>query len=125
MVEEVDPLRHLLEVGRARDLTVRAWTINLHNFTLGERFPDTVAENAFGDRLLSDLCPANSDARAYARTVTSERARTGVEAIVAESVCYMPFDHGFHHERTPYPLSETVRMFLSLCFCQDCRAWAR
>jgi hypothetical protein len=34
----------------------------------------------------------------------------------------MPFDHGFHHERTPYPLSETVRFFLSLCFCSHCRA---
>ena len=45
--------------------------------------------------------------------------------IVAESICYMPFDHGFHHERTPYPLSETTRFFLSLCFCPHCQARAR
>jgi hypothetical protein len=33
MLEEVDPLRRLLAVGRARDLSVRAWTINLHNYS--------------------------------------------------------------------------------------------
>jgi hypothetical protein len=120
-LDETDPLRRLIEVGRARGMAVRAWTIVLHNFALGERYPDTTAENAFGDRLLTDLCPANPDARAYARTVMAELARTGVDAIVAESVCYMPFDHGFHHERTPYPLSETARYFLSLCFCEHCR----
>jgi hypothetical protein len=122
MLDEVDPLRRLIEVAADRGVAARAWTITLHNFTLGERYPDVTAENAFGDRLLTDLCPANPDARAYARTATAELARTGVEAIVAESVCYMPFDHGFHHERTPYPLSETDRFFLSLCFCSHCRA---
>jgi hypothetical protein len=124
MLEEVDPLRRLIEVAQDRGMAARAWTIALHNFTLGERYPDVTAENAFGDRLLTDLCPANPDARAYARTATAELARTGVATIVAESICYMPFDHGFHHERTPYPLSETVRFFLSLCFCQHCRAKA-
>jgi hypothetical protein len=125
VLEEVDPLRRLLAVGRARDLSVRAWTINLHNFTLGERYPDAAVENAFGDRLLTDLCPANPDVRAYVRTATAELSRAGVDAIVAESICYMPFDHGFHHERTPYPLSETTRFFLSLCFCPHCQARAR
>ncbi|HEU5431825.1 MAG TPA: hypothetical protein VFU81_09185, partial [Thermomicrobiales bacterium] len=121
MLAEVNPLRRLLDVGQARGVSVRAWTINLHNFTLGERYPDVAAENAFGDRLLTDLCPAHPDTRAYARTITAELARTGVDAIVAESICYMPFDHGFHHERTPYPLSDTVRFMLSLCFCGHCR----
>ena len=125
ILEYVDPLRRLIAVGRARDMAVRAWTINLHNYTLGERYPDAAVENAFGDRILTDLCPANPDVRAYARTVTAELARTGVEAIVAESICYMPFDHGFHHERTPYPLSETARFFLSLCFCEHCQARAK
>ena len=124
LLDDVDPMRTLLPVARARDLAVRAWTITLHNYTLGERYPDATAENAFGDRLLTDLCPANPDARAYARTVTAELARTGVDSITAESICYMPFDHGFHHERTPYPLSETARYCLSLCFCQHCRARA-
>ena len=96
----------------------------LHNFTLGERYPDATAENAFGDRSLTDLCPANPDARAYARTALAELARTGVSTIVAESVCYMPFEHGFHHERQPYALSATVLFLLSLCFCGHCRTAA-
>lgn len=124
LLDDVDPLLELMPAARARNLAVRAWTITLHNYTLGERYPDATAENAFGDRLLTDLCPANPDARAYARTVTAELARTGVDSITAESICYMPFDHGFHHERTPYPLSETARFCLSLCFCQHCRAGA-
>jgi hypothetical protein len=99
VLAEVDPLRRLLEVGQERSVAVRAWTINLHNFTLGERYPDVAAENAYGDRLLTDLCPANPDARAYARTVTAELARTGVDAIVAESPSAFAFASTAANER--------------------------
>jgi hypothetical protein len=125
MLAEVDPLRRLVEVGDARGMGVRAWTINLHNFTLGERHPECTAHNAFGDRSLTDLCPANPDARAYVRTVSGELARAGVETIVAESVCYMPLEHGFHHERLPYALGDTARFLLSVCFCAHCLHTAR
>ena len=124
LLDEVDPLRRLQEAADALGVGTRAWAIALHNCALGERHPDATTENAFGDRLLTDLCPANPDARAYARTVLGELSRTGVETIVAESVCHLPFDHGFHHERTPYPLSETTRFLLALCFCEHCRARA-
>jgi hypothetical protein len=124
VLAEVDPMRQLVRLGDRGSLAVRAWTITLHNLTLGERYPDITAENAFGDRSLTDLCPANPDSRAYTRTITGELARTGVSTIVAESVCYMPFEHGFHHERQPYPLSPTVLFLLSLCFCRHCTAAA-
>ena len=120
LLETCDPLRELLAASHDRNLAVRAWAILLHNFTLGERYPEATAENAFADRLLTDLCPANPDVRLYATTAMAELSRTGVEAIIAESICFMPFDHGFHHERTPYPLSETTRFCLSLCFCPHC-----
>jgi hypothetical protein len=121
MLTEVDPLRELLRAGQACGVGVRAWTINLHNLTLGEAYPDCAARNVFGDPLLTDLCPANPDARAYVRTASAELAGAGVDAVVAESICYMPFEHGFHHERNPYQLSPTVRYFLSVCFCDHCR----
>src|SRR4051794_360874 len=124
LLDDLDPMRTLLPVARARALAGRVGPIPLPNSPRGGRSPDATAENAFGDRLLTDLCPANPAARAYARTVTAELARTGVDSITAESICYLPFDHGFHHERTPYPLSETTRFCLSLCFCQHCRARA-
>ena len=125
MLDEIDPVRALVDRADAQGVGARAWTITLHNYTLGERYPEATAENAFGDRSLTDLCPANPDARAYARTVTAELARTGVSTIVAESVSYMPFEHGFHHERQPYPLSETVLYLLGVCFCVHCQDAAR
>jgi hypothetical protein len=106
-------------------MAVRAWTNTLHNFTLGDANPDCAAANAFGNPLLTDLCPANPASRAYARALLAELSRYGVEAIAAEAVCYLPFDHGFHHERCPYPLGETVRFLLALCFCGHCEAAAR
>jgi hypothetical protein len=124
MLDEIDPVRRLVALADDRGIPARAWTITLHNFTLGERYPAATAENVFGDRSLTDLCPANPDSRAYARAITAELARTGVSTIVAESVCYMPFEHGFHHERQPYPLSDTVLYLLGVCFCAHCRAAA-
>jgi hypothetical protein len=122
ILDTVDPLALLVERSRKRDMVPRAWTINLHNIALGETYPDCVARNAFGDPLLTDLCPANPDVRAYAVAVSGDIARYGVDAIVAESLTYMPFDHGFHHERCPYPLSPVVRHLLSVCFCEHCQA---
>jgi hypothetical protein len=125
MLDEFDPLAEALREGERRGMTVRAWTNTLHNFTLGEAHPDCVARNAFGNPLLTDLCPANPASRAYARAMSADLSRYGVEAIAAEAVCYLPFDHGYHHERCAYPLSETVRFLLALCFCEHCEAAAR
>ncbi len=124
MLDEFDPLAEVLREGERRGMTVRAWTNTLHNFTLGEAHPDCVARNAFGNPLLTDLCPANPASRAYARAVSADLSRYGVEAIAAEAICYLPFDHGFHHERCAYPLSETVRFLLALCFCDHCEGAA-
>ena len=124
MLDEFDPLAEVLREGDRRGMTVRAWTNTLHNFTLGEAHPDCVARNAFGNPLLTDLCPANPASRAYARAVSADLSRYGVEAIAAEAICYLPFDHGFHHERCAYPLSETVRFLLALCFCDHCQGAA-
>ena len=122
MLKDTDPLAMLVERARKRGMTPRAWTINLHNAALGEAYPDCAARNVFGDPLLTDLCPANPDVRSYAVTVSGDIARYGVDAIVAESITYMPFDHGFHHERCPYPLAPLVRHLLSVCFCRHCEA---
>jgi hypothetical protein len=125
VLDDCDPLALLLDDAARQGMTVRAWTINLHNFALGEAYPDCATRNAFGDPLLTDLCPANPDVRAYARNVSADIARYGVESIVAESVCYMPYDHGFHHERSAYPLPEAVRFLLAMCFCPHCEAAGR
>jgi hypothetical protein len=76
--------------------------------------------NVFGDPYITTLCPANPDVRAYMRALATDLGRYPLETYLAESVCFMPFDHGYHHERTLVPISTTVKYLLSLCFCQHC-----
>src|ERR671930_399496 len=75
-------------------LDVNAWTIFLHNGALAEAHPDCAPENAFGDRYVTDLCPAHPDVRAFAVALAGDVARQGVSTICAESVHFHGFDHG-------------------------------
>jgi hypothetical protein len=108
-----------------RGLTVRAWTVFLHNGTLAEAHPDCAPENAFGDRYVTDLCPAHPDVRAYARALAADVASLGVATICSESLHYHGLEHGYAHERYFVPLSARVRHLLGLCFCEHCLAAAR
>jgi hypothetical protein len=108
-----------------RGLTVRAWTVFLHNGTLAEAHPDCAPENAFGDRYVTDLCPAHPDVRAYARALAADVAALGVATICAESLHYHGLEHGYAHERYFVPLSARVRYLFGLCFCEHCLAAAR
>jgi hypothetical protein len=121
--EEVEAAARLRELTAPGELL--AWTVFLHNTTLGAAHPDTTAKNCFGDRLLADLCPAHPDVADYAvalaRTVF---AATGAP-VVAEALSYGTFDHGHHHERSFVPLGAGERVLLGLCFCGHCRRVAR
>lgn len=120
LAREVDVLAALVDQAGRRGLTVRAWTVCLHNTTLGSRYPDCAVRNVFGDPYITYLCPANPDVRAYMRALAADIARYGVGAILAESLSYQPFDHGYHHERSFIPLSPVARFLLGLCFCEHC-----
>ena len=65
----------------------------------GRAAPSTPRANAFGDPMLTELCPANPDVAAYVRALSADIARRGVQTIVAESLHYHPLEHGYHHER--------------------------
>jgi hypothetical protein len=93
--EAADVLPELIAVATRRGVQVHAWTVFLHNGALGEAFPDCAPQNAFGDRYVTELCPANPDVRAYACVLGGEAARLGVETIVAESLHYHPLEHGY------------------------------
>jgi len=125
----VSEVAHVLpgtvEAADARGLAVRAWTVFLHNGALAEANPDCAPENAFGDRYVTDLCPAHPDVRAYARALAADVARLGVAAICAESLHYHGLEHGYAHERYFVPLGKRVRYLLGLCFCEHCLAAAR
>jgi hydrogenase/urease accessory protein HupE len=108
-----------------RGLAVRAWTVFLHNGALATAHPECAPENAFGDRYVTELCPANPDARAYARALAADIAALGVAGICSEALHYLGLEHGYAHERYFVPLSARVRYLLGLCFCKHCLAVAR
>jgi hypothetical protein len=124
LVDAVDPLEEAVREADRRGLTVRVWTNNMHNTALGSSHPDCAVRNVFGDPYITSLCPANPDVRAYVRNVTADIVRYGVPTVILESVGFMPFAHGYHHERSHYPISPTVGFLLSLCFCEHCTATA-
>ena len=108
-----------------RGLAVRAWTVFLHNGALAAAHPECAPENAFGDRYVTELCPANPDARAYARALAADIAALGVAGICSEALHYLGLEHGYAHERYFVPLGARVRYLLGLCFCEHCLAAAR
>lgn len=118
---EEDPLAKLVATAAKRGMEVRAWTNNMHSTIHATDHPDCAVQNAFGDVYITTLCPANPDVRAYVRALNAEFKRYGVQGLLAESVCFMPFDHGYHHERSMVPLSPAVKFALGLCFCPHCR----
>jgi hypothetical protein len=122
-VAEIYP--ELRERTERRGLALRAWTVFLHNGALAEAHPDCVPENAFGDRYITDLCPANPDVRAFARALAVEVARLGVASICTESLHFAALEHGYAHERYFVPLGPRSRFLLGLCFCEHCLEAAR
>jgi hypothetical protein len=119
-----DPFAEAADEARRRGLKLHAWTVFLHNDRLGFDHPDCAPANAFGDRHLTELCPANPEVRAYVRTLVGEHARYGVDAIRAESLHFHGLRHGFHHERYFEELGPVAEALLGLCFCEHCRAHA-
>jgi hypothetical protein len=117
---ERDAFRDSCDAARGRDLEVTAWTVFLHT-DRGRELVDLAPENAFGDRFLTDLCPARPQVRDYAVALAGDVASTGVTTVDAESLHHAPFDHGGHHERSFVPLGETTRFLLALCFCKPCQ----
>ena len=112
------------ETGR-RGLDLHGWTVYLHTDWVRDPRPELAERNAFGDPMLTELCPANPSVRAYVRALSADIASRGVRSIVAESLHYHPLDHGFHHERYFMTLGPRTRFLLGLCFCEHCLAEAR
>jgi hypothetical protein len=116
-----DPLAKLVATAKSRGMAVRAWTNSMHSTILASSNPDCAVQNAFGDTYITSLCPANPHVRAYICALNAEFNRYEVQGLLAESVSFMPFDHGYHHERSMVPLSPAVKFVLGLCFCPHCR----
>lgn len=119
-----DTLGLVCREAAARGSRVSAWAVMLHNDRLGFEDPGLAIENAFGDRLLTDLCPANPEVRRYVTALVGDLARYPLAAIRAESLHFPSLRHGYHHERYLEPLDEATAFLLALCFCEHCRTGA-
>ncbi|QKW36928.1 hypothetical protein HUT06_25300 [Actinomadura sp. NAK00032] len=118
-----DPIRTLREETHRLGAALHGWGVFLHNTTLGLAFPDVTQQNCFGDRAApADLCPSNPDVRAYAVALGRAIARQGVDTVVAESLHFGTFGHGYHHERSFVDLGPAAEFALGLCFCSSCAA---
>ncbi|MEY9839752.1 hypothetical protein [Streptacidiphilus sp. EB103A] len=123
-ISDGDPFAEAAAQAARRGMKLHAWTVFLHNDRLGFQHPDCAPANAFGDRALTELCPANPEVRAYVRTLVAEHARYGVDAVRAESLHFHGVRHGFHHERYFERLGPVAEALLGLCFCAHCRVRA-
>lgn len=106
---------------KADDLRVNAWMVLLHNTRLGMLYPHATVRNAFGNRYVYSLCPANPDVRQYALTLCKDLAGSyPVAALLLETPGYLAYGHGFHHEFSQLPPNSWLEAWLGLCFCDHC-----
>jgi len=106
-------------------LKTHAWIVCCHNTPLGLQYPACACENAFGDKLYHNLCPANDEIRKYLRALIKDVASCGVDVIELEALQFQGYTHGFHHEREGIELNQASRFLLGLCFCPFCRRKAK
>lgn len=120
-----EPFERLRAATRNTGTALHGWAVFCHSTTLGRQHPDCATQTCFGDRAApADLCPANPDVRAYCVALARNVARLGVASVVAESLQYGTFGHGYHHERSFVPLGGLDQFLFGLCFCQHCAARA-
>jgi hypothetical protein len=124
-LETGDFWRELSREAAERDMEVTAWVLCLHNSGIGFEHPDCAVENAYGDRIHTSLCPRQPDVREYLAAVVADIAESlDVRRIVLESLEYLPFQHGYHHEVVGVPTGPIVELLLALCFCRHCESAA-
>lgn len=104
-----------------RNIEFQAWLVLLHNSRLGNRHPRSAVRNVFGDRYPYALCPARPEVREYARGMVHNLLdKFAVKKLFLESLSFMGFEHGYHHEMYGTELSPTQKSLLGFCFCEVC-----
>lgn len=125
IVAQGDMLREMVRLKERTGLSVAAWTVCLHNTRLGEAHPDLATVSVFGERYPYAICPANPDARRYVCTLVEDLTYgCRVDAVELETIGFMGYAHGLHHEKDGVGLTAEDDLLLSLCVCPHCRAGA-
>jgi hypothetical protein len=124
LVDELDALSQLEK--SAPDLDRVAWVVCCHNSALGERHPEHVSRNAFGDPYLYSLCPAHPAVRDYVVNLVGDLVdRYPLAGVALETPGWLPYDHGYHHEFAMLPLDRWAKTLLALCFAETTRRAAK
>ena len=111
----------LSELTKAKDISVNAWIVLLHNSKLGAENLGSIVHNAFGDPYFNSLCPAAPEARAYATGLTQDITENyEVSGLCIESIGYPPYEHDHHHEMSFVRPNKWLSSYLGLCFCAHC-----
>lgn len=98
-----------------------AWTVVLHNSTLGRANPDVCCQNVFGDRYTHALCPSYPDVRKYVQALVHDVCgRLEPDSVMLESITVPTPFHGEHHEIANVKPGPAAQWLLSLCFCDHC-----
>lgn len=103
------------ETGR-RDIALTAWTVFGFNERVGRSQPEFAQVNVYGDRYVTDLCPANPGYREYATALAADVLRYEPDWVLSESLHYHPLREGRRFLR----LDPWSRLALGLCFCAHC-----
>jgi hypothetical protein len=108
-----------------KSIKLAAWTVFFHSSSLGQKYPDLTLRNLFGDPYTFALCPSHDRVQNYAVDLCKNIESTGVfQAIDLESIGYLGYFHGYHHEVNAVPLGPLEKFILSLCFCHGCESSA-
>jgi hypothetical protein len=115
-------LERLAAGAASRNIELSAWTVFFHSSALGARYAGLIVRNAFDDGYPFALCPSQARVQDHGAALCRSLAGLGVFAgIDLETIGYLGYSHGHHHEVTAVPLGPAEIFLLSLCFCPACR----
>jgi len=116
-----DALTEICAAAEKHNINVMAWTIFLHNSTLGTQHPELTITNCFGDHYVHALCPSQPTVRAYALALGADIAqRYPLAALEAEALAFMGYAHNSHHDKASIGLAPLHQFLMSACFCEHC-----
>lgn len=126
LVNVADLLDSLVQPCKKLNLQLISWVVGTHNTRLGLRHPTFTARNAYGDSYIYALCPSHEAVREYVKAIVEDLVdQYAVDAIEVESIGYMGFYHGYHHEFYSVSLGLYEQCLLALCFCSGCERLGR
>ena len=115
-----DTARRLRDWCGETERSFCAWTVLLHNRTMGVRHPRLTVENLWGDRYAHALCPSNPEVWDYSRALLTDICNQfRPDSLMAEAATAMPAMY-CTTDIANVQVGLAARWLLSLCFCPHC-----